>query len=202
MVFLFVLAGLSICICHAEEIESTKIQSSKPKTSSIEKSKKNEDKNEKAKKSETNSEENKNQQTVNEEPKKETPENKISKKESSVPKMNSILPEKSTNDSQKSKDNIEKTENQVSEPKFDLPEISESEIKKTSTSPIPDHQSNARDMPKTIFAWILIATGIVIILATIILNLKISQQNIQIKYHEKHGAKINKRKNKYRLKYK
>ena len=115
--------------------------------------------------------------------------------------MNSILPEKSATDSQKATNGDENKAEEIPETEFNLPEVKDEEVNASPNTPLPESNTEARSVPKTILAWILIAVGIAVILGAIILNLKMPH-GMNLKYHEKHGIKSGKRKNKYRLKYK
>lgn len=113
--------------------------------------------------------------------------------------MNSILPEKSATDSQKATNGDENKAEELSETEFNLPEVKDEEVSTPPNTPLPESNIETRSIPKTILAWILMAVGVAVILGAIILNLKMPR-GINLKYHEKHGIRSGKRKNKYRLK--
>lgn len=208
IVFFLGFGNIAPCFCIAKENSNNTGQTSKSKTSTTEKNTnknktENQKKDDKSQKNKTESSENTNKpesDNKNEESQKEISEENTTKSKSSVPKMNSILSEKSTTDNQKSDSNNEETSKEISENEFNLPQVDDSEVAETSNIPTPESTSEPRDMQKTIFAWIMICVGVAVILATIIINLKMPRGNIHNRYHEKHGIKSGK--NKYRLKYK
>ncbi len=209
MIFFLAFYNLVPSLCFAKDDSNNKEQTSKPKTSATEK---NTDKS-KAKtetpkkdnnptKNKTESNENTNKtenDSKSDESQKENSEENTIKSKSSVPKMNSILPEKSTSEEQTKDDSSENKDKEFSEIEFNLPEVKDSELEETLNSQIPESTPPTRDLPKTIMAWILIACGVALILAAIILNLKMPN-DMNFRYHEKHKSKS--RKNKYNFRYK
>lgn len=206
-ILLFTIVSVYPITCNAKE-DSNANQNSKPKTQATEKStkaeskSKNEEKNATPKNRENSSGEGTNQNNSDvkkEEPQSENAEKPAVKEEQPIPKMNSILPEKSDAGEQKANSDISVPPKDIAEEKFDLPEIKEDEFEAAPNLQIPESENKTRDMPKTVIAWILIGLGIAVIIATIILNLKIPH-GMNLKYHEKHGARSHK--NKYNLRYK
>lgn len=198
-------------MCTAKENSNSTKQSSsatpsaaEKNTQTKEKKTENQSKKENPAKNNNGSAEGTNQpesETKKDDAQKENSENKTVKSKSPVPKMNSILSEKSTDDNQKATNGNENEAKELSEVEFNLPEVKDEEVSASPNTPLPESNTEARSVPKTILAWILIVAGVAVILGAIILNLKMPH-GMNLKYHEKHGIKSGKRKNKYRLKYK
>ena len=84
---------------------------------------------------------------------------------------------------------------------LDLPEVSDDEAQKNSSSQLEIPEKSNKSIIKIIISCLLIGLGLIIIIKVIINNVKIPR-NYEPHIKSKHSFKSNRRKNKYNLKYK